>query len=324
MKFFLFGIFLFSLVLPALAEDTGPFAPPCPGCPEFDIRPYPHTGLWIDPERPGTGINVDVQDGLMAAFYYGYRDDGSPIWYVFSGHLQKSDAEDAYWELEADLIEASNGEPVDGDYQAPDLEVAGAIRVDIMQRHLLRFSIDGGPYRRMVPQVFGSHVVQPFAPAADVHLPDFKGLENRFEVDDGMSYAPWITVHYAPRGISPLFPEGFSRFGYAFAYWRVHWGAVSINPHSGHYNIQFYEITSPGHWQQSGEIDCGPADEIAGANSHPGVVGDDPVCHAFVHPSIPDDELRIYYMPLGDLGDRRFTAVSEDGWVMEGIRLRYD
>jgi hypothetical protein len=322
MKFLSCGIFLITLVPAALAEDTGPFAPPCTGCPEFDISPYPHTGLWIDPERPGTGINVDVQDGLMAAFYYGYRDDGSPIWYIFSGHLQKSDAEDTYWELEADLIEASNGEPVNGDYQAPDIEVAGAIKIDILQRHLLRFSIDGGPYRRMVPQVFGSHVVQPFAPDANVHLPDFKDLD--LEVEGELPYAPWIIVHYAPRGGSQTNPEGFSRWGYAVVYSRVYWGRARVNPNNGHYSIRFAEFDAPPHIQDSGEIECGPADEIRGQNSHPDVVGDDPVCHAWVYPPIPDNDLRIYYMPLGDLGDRRFTAVSEDGWVMEGIRLRYD
>ena len=321
MKILLFGIVLI-LSSAALAEGTGPFAPQCPGCPEFDIRPFPHTGLWIDPERPGTGINIDVQDGIMAAFYYGYRDDGSPIWYVFSGHLEESDADDAYWELEADLIEASNGEPVNGDYRAPDLEVAGAIKVDIMQRHLLRFSIDGGPYRRMVPQVFGSHVVQPFAPDANIHLPDFKDLD--LEVEGQLPYAPWIIAQYAPRGDSQTNPDGFSRWGYALVFWRVYWGYVSVNPNNGVYSIIFDDFNSPPRVQMSGEIQCGPADEIGGQNSHPGVVGDDPLCHAYIHPAAPGNDLRIYYMPLGDLGDRRFTAVSEDGWVMEGRRVRYD
>lgn len=40
-------------------------------------------------------------------------------------------------------------------------------------------------------------------------------------------------------------------------------------------------------------------------------------------PSTPP-EGRVYFMPIGNMGDRRFTAVSEDGWVMEGFRLGYD
>ena len=306
----------------ATAEDVGPFAPPCPGCPAFDVQPYPHTGLWFDPQRGGTGINIDVQDRIMAAVYYGYRDDGSPVWYVFSGELQRSEAEDAYWELEADLIETVDGESFTSGYRAPDVMVAGKIRVEIMQRHLLRFSVDDGPYRRMVPQVFGSHVAQPFAPDADLLLPDFK--DHDLEVEGSLPYAPWIIIQYAPRGGSQTNPDGFSRWGYAQVNSAVYWGSMNIVENTGRYYITFYRFDAPPHIHMSGEIRCGTADDIRGQNDLPSIVGEDTLCSAFINPAAPGNNLRIFYMPLGDLGDRRFTAVSDDGWVMEGIRLRYD
>jgi len=207
------------LLTTALAsDDDGPFAPPCPDCPEYNTRPpYPHTGLWYNPQRSGTGINIDMQNGIMAAVYYGYREDGEPIWYIFSGELQRSAAEDAYWELEAALYKAANGEPINGDYRIPDTEAVGSIHVEIMQRHLLRFSIDGGPYRRMAPQMFGSHFFRPFEPDSDVWVPDFQGA-GLFE-SEGLNETPWVIVQ--------MNPEGNTRWGFGYMSYTPHWGRSS-------------------------------------------------------------------------------------------------
>ncbi len=37
-----------------------------------------------------------------------------------------------------------------------------------------------------------------------------------------------------------------------------------------------------------------------------------------------DAPREFFFMPIADLTDRRFRAVSESGWVLEGFRLSYD
>src|SRR5690554_5018235 len=133
----------------AAVADEGPYAPACPNCPEYiSPPPYPHTGLWHNPQRSGTGINIDVQNGTMTAVYYGYRDDGSAVWYLTSGKLVQSDQQDVYWTLEADLIETFNGEPVNGEHRLPEHESAGTLHLEVLQRHLIQFSINEGPTQR--------------------------------------------------------------------------------------------------------------------------------------------------------------------------------
>ncbi|HSH26496.1 MAG TPA: hypothetical protein VK972_01805 [Wenzhouxiangella sp.] len=327
MKHAFLALALTILTTSVLADDDGPFAPPCPNCPEYNTRPpYPHTGLWYNPQRSGTGINIDVQNGIMAAVYYGYREDGEPIWYVFSGELERSQAEDAYWELETDLYKASNGEPVNGEYRSPDSEIAGSIHVEVMQRHLLRFSIDGGPYRRMAPQVFGSHIFQPFKPESDVWVPDFRDA-GIFE-NEGWDQTPWVIVQ--------MNPDGQTRYGFGYMSYTTHWGRSS-EVHSSVpfvYTIRFSEFPALPESYDSAVIECGPAEDVGGGTHNAHIWGErfngrtEPICIVWSYagnpPGTTQENLRRYVMPVGNMGDRRFSAVSEDGWVIEGFRLMYD
>jgi hypothetical protein len=43
------------------------------------------SGLWFDPATSGQGFNLQVIDGGLFGFYYGY-DDGDPLWLIFDVH----------------------------------------------------------------------------------------------------------------------------------------------------------------------------------------------------------------------------------------------
>jgi len=301
--------------------DTGPWAPPCTDCPQFTTPPYPHTGLWFNPQRPGTGINIDVQNGVMTAMYYGYREDGSSVWFLASGELQKSEADDAYWELETDLFEAADGEPPGADpgepHQEPDMTVAGNLHVEIMQRNLLRFRIDDGPTVRMVPMVFRSeaNTTAFFPEHSDYRMPNFEdGRE--LDVEGDQPYAPWMIVQ--------LNPEGGSRWGYAYTGPFAHWGKVRGSPNSGPVSFDFWFFDSFPHILDSARLLCGTMDEISEVYTSIQYEGSEPICLAYVNSGFQPEETRAYFMPIANMGDRRFTAVSEDGWIIEGFRLMYD
>ncbi|QOC21322.1 hypothetical protein IC757_09665 [Wenzhouxiangella sp. AB-CW3] len=314
----LYTLFVLALCsISVLAEEVGPYAPACPGCPEFKKPPYPKSGLWFDPERSGTGINIDVQNGIMAAVYYGYREDGEPVWYTFSGKLEKSEGDNSYRELEADLYRTTNGEVINGEYRHPDYEVVGNIHFEVMQRHLIRFSIDGGSYRRLVPQVFGSGQVPLFEPEASYRLPQYTAEHEGVELDVTTS---WIIMFYKNEDD----PDEFDHSRETHVLRNELMAKMRVPSDESHLSMTFWEREGNINVQHAGDIDCRRADDFSGQNVLPEITGDEPLCIAYTFHPVPDDEIRLFYMPIGNLGDRSFQAVSPDGWVMEGIRVDYN
>lgn len=47
----------------------------------------PESGWWWNPDEPGTGFNLEIQDTFIFVAYYGYDDDGFPTWYLAGGQL---------------------------------------------------------------------------------------------------------------------------------------------------------------------------------------------------------------------------------------------
>lgn len=300
------------------AAEPGPWAPPCLGCPQFTRPPYPHTGLWFNPERPGTGINIDVQNGIMSAIYYGYREDGSAVWLLASGRLELAEASDVYWELETDLLEAVGGRPIgsgpaEGPHVEPQMLTAGTLHIEILQRNLLRFRINDGASEQMMPMMFGSQISNFFPEGSNFRLPNWEeGRELDEETPGGQT--AWVIVQTNPQGdqfwelgrMTPLPQSGFAGYSESQRLLRYHF-------------VFYGSIVSP---TVSGTITCGRIDDLAEqySNSMAGWSGEEPICTAI---SFGGDGKR-YFMPLGNMGDRRFSAVAEDGSVMEGFRLLYD
>jgi hypothetical protein len=309
-------LLLSSLAFTAQAEQ-GPLAPPCSGCPVHSQPPYPQVGFWYDPERPGTGFTVDIQDGRFAAAYYGFDEAGDTVWYIVNGTLSRSEAADAYWEVEAPLIEFADGQALNGEYRAPQHVEAGTMRVEFMQRNLMRFSVDGGAERRMVPLVYGTDMHAYFPAQTDFQLPHYGSSDiNLFEREK-----PWIIVETNPAQLE--MPGESGRPGYGHASTLIHWAnAAAPQASQPTFRMNFAVYDGFHYSPDRVYIKCGLPDEIVftGQTLVSGLEADKPICTV----RVVDGDVRFYYMPLADLGDRRFKAVDEEGRVIEGFRLNHD
>ena len=71
----------------------------------------PQSGIWvIDAEltgKPGRGMQIEVQDGVLVFTYFGYKANGSPTFYLGSGPLANNS-------FQATLSEYGNGTAVGG------------------------------------------------------------------------------------------------------------------------------------------------------------------------------------------------------------------
>lgn len=120
----------------------GPFVP-CVGCENLSQATYPESGIWHNPEQsPGSALDIEIQNGILAGFFYGYSNNGQPEWQIVSGKLLNSEENGILWELETTLTRAEGGSCIDCEFIPPDQITEGAvIRLEFMQRNYLRVSI---------------------------------------------------------------------------------------------------------------------------------------------------------------------------------------
>lgn len=296
--------------------------PECEACPEFATPPYPHSGWWSNPSESGTGINLDVQDGIAGGNLYAYEEDGSPIWYQFSGALEQVEDPNVYWTLTAELLAFSGGQTLNGEYSYPEHEVVGTISLEFLRRNLLRFQVDDGPVRTMSTLMFGAGSDQYFEPESNIEAPSFtEGSPVNREVRS----APWIIAQINPDGET-------GRYGVASIFWRPHWGTTGSDPDSDSrtsYSIDFWDYDAPPHVANSGGLSCGTGEQLFedyGGNTllPEGIFEEEHFCLMFVYAGNPDSGERVYFIRVGDITDRNFVGVSEDGWVVKGLRLLYN
>ena len=50
------------------------------------LDPDALTGAWYDPASPGQGFNLQLSPAGLFGYYYGYDDDGQPLWLAFGNH----------------------------------------------------------------------------------------------------------------------------------------------------------------------------------------------------------------------------------------------
>ncbi|MDX1568998.1 MAG: M12 family metallo-peptidase [Xanthomonadales bacterium] len=56
-----------------------------PDDPARSLRP--NGGLWLNPDRPGTGLDIQNFGNQLSALWYTYEPDGQPVWYFSAGEL---------------------------------------------------------------------------------------------------------------------------------------------------------------------------------------------------------------------------------------------
>ncbi len=72
----------------------------------------PETGWWWNPNEPGRGFALEIQNGRIFLAGFMYDDAGNPVWYVSTGAMNAPDFYDGVWSQYA------NGQTLTGRYKS--------------------------------------------------------------------------------------------------------------------------------------------------------------------------------------------------------------
>lgn len=88
----------------------------------------PESGLYWDPNQPGTGFNIEIQDNFLFAVFYVYDEFGYPIWYTTSGFL------DGNSYFEGDILISEDGQCFGCQWQQNNSYVTdfGQVQIDFI------------------------------------------------------------------------------------------------------------------------------------------------------------------------------------------------
>ncbi len=314
---------ILALVLALLAGTAwaqhGPRIPPCEGCPVSETeRPYPRTGMWFDPERDGSGINLEVQNGVAFGLFFSYTEDGDPVWYEFSGRLRPvEDGGEGYWTLSSDLVRFTGGACIDCPYRAPEIAGSrGRFDLTVIQRNLISYTLDGGETYRMLPLVWGTPMSVEFPEVSDHGQPMFPRDEQVSPWGFESGKVPWMLALRTPDPGTGLYLQSSAVF----------WVSSGSAANRREFLMNFFQI-----FAHSPELvipitmACGSVDE---PNVHGDIppdlrerLGSEPLC--ILRRQVGTGLFNFYMAPLGNVGDDYFIATAEDGSVIEGHRLLY-
>ena len=287
-----FALLLALWIAPAIAQDSPGY--PCQGCvadqPLFTV---PTSALWYVVGRPGTGLSMTVQGGYVVGTYYGFTETGAPLWYLFTGPLERPADAPNRLRLTANLQRIENGACLGCAWQAPDfLPSPGVATLEFDQANHATLAIDGAAPLSMVPFIAGVGYTRLFPSYTDHNFPDLEGY--------------WVVVHEIPQ------PDGKWRYG-------AHIGKVLPNPYATPDEISLWFLE-----ESSGPLDsyivltiqCRFNADIPGR--------DDPHSH-----DVPDcwlnDAGLDFPLPYANIGASRISAVHpETGVRLTMYRLEYD
>jgi hypothetical protein len=311
---------LFLLALAASAwSATGPRIPPCEGCPVSPTElPYPRAGMWYDPARDGTGMNLEVQNGVAVGTWHGFDQDGLPMWYQFAGDLAPMpEGEDGYWQLEAPLAQFVGGNCIDCPYRPSEVAgVRGMLRLKVIQRNLISYQIDGGEEYRMLPLVWGTPMPQIFPEVSDHGQPMVPPSDWASPWAPAAGLTPWtVTLRTPIRAPNVQYVEMIGTF----------WLTTVADSPGMNYALSFGRPYAPG--SQIVEeflVRCG-ARSATWPNQLPSeldeTLGHEPMCIA--RQVLGASDFKFYVAPLADVGDDYVRFTATDGAVIEGARLLY-
>jgi hypothetical protein len=296
--------------------QEGPRVPSCEGCPtSLTERPYPRPGMWWDPARNGTGMNLEAQNGVVVGTWHGFDESGAPMWYQFAGGLESiPEGEDGYWRVEAPLTEFSGGNCIDCPYQPSEVAgTRGTIELKVLQRNLISYRIDGGEEFRMQPLVWGTPMPDQFPESSDHGQPIFPDDERVSEWSLGYGMTPWVLVFRVPNPPDRAY----------LASSAVYWVSVTRRDTDTPYMMNFFQVLGPELYVPV-NMQCGRV-ETLWVNSLPESLrtslGPEPIC--ILRRVIGPGTFTYYVTALGNVGDEYFVATAEDGSAVEGHRLLY-
>jgi len=276
---------LYSFASPALAQQ-GPLIP-CVGCDSLTQAPFPETGSWYNPDQSGTGINLEIQNGFLTAFYYGYTAEGLPEWQLINGPLVRSTQEGLLWELDTTMLYIQGGNCIGCDYQPPMSPSEGpAIKLEFLQRNYLSITIGNSPSQFYVPILYGSEGMKYFEEQTPYVFPKYSN-ETYFMVVTKPNTdppSPWLWESF----IMPIGPGIFASDESKLVY------------------KTWIPTPPPGPDVLADLIVC----ELDQLSNEPG-------CKWVFGP-------KEYVIPIANMSDSRIFGEAEDGSTIEGYRLNYD
>lgn len=295
---------LLSLGMYAQAQQ-GPDVP-CDGCDSFAYPTGPETGFWYNPNQSGSGLNLDLQQGRVAGSYYGYDEDGEPEWYQFSAKLEVSELENVFWEATTKLQRFSGGNCINCEYKPPTTVSAGPeLSLLFRQRNHLELRFDDGPSQFFVPLVYGSPGTAFFPEVTDYVLPDFDVGTGFlfFEYNSAVPTVSAAAISSEKNQVSPETSPVPPLFGSTASYFELLRNAEATEDGGISYDLMTFLLG----YEPSGQtITCG---ESQGKGELGCVVWFDGV---------------EYFMPLANFSHLGFHAISDEGRVLQAIRLFYD
>lgn len=292
---FLFVLFLSTQLL----AQAGPELP-CIDCEQLTKKVTPSTGFWYNPEQSGSGLSIEVKKSTVFGAYYGYNDEGKPIWFTFVGQLQPSNKSGVMWELDSDLLEFKDGNNLNSDYQAPILlESDHQIHIEFNHMNHASFSVDNGLVQNIVPLSYGVEHKAYFPEKTSLRIPNLQGFwvfSLRVNTDIHSEFQSFISGFHTPfmaylrRGSLQQFEDGTSSISFS---------VIELQP-------------VPELGLIIGDVFChtflDESNDIRG-----------PVCtfSAFV------DEVRSYKMTMGGIGIDNLFGETEDGYTFKAFRYDY-
>ncbi len=280
-----FLILMFLSISAAYAQE-GPIVP-CVGCDSLTQAPFPETGLWFNPEQtPGSGLNFEIQNGVLAGFFYGYATDGKPEWQLVSGALVPSEVEGVLWELETTLTRADGGSCIGCEFNPPQITEGETIRLEFMQRNYMRISIGGVFDQFFVPFTYGSPAVAYFPGKTPYLFPSFDLDEFIFILRPQESTVYWSSF------LATANPE-----------------TVSLEDGKKVVIYKFTDLLAP-------LVTPAPPPRVIVRCK---IEALDVACELELV-----WEEKIFKLPIGNFGGNRLFAEAVDGATIEGIRLDYD
>lgn len=278
----------------ALAQERPAY--PCQGC--LDDRPsfaMPSSALWYAVERPGTGLSMTVQGGFLVGVYYGFTEAGKPLWYLFTGMLERPQDAPNRLRLVAPLQRVENGPCLGCSWHVPDfLPSPGNATLEFDQANHATLSINGAPSMDMVPFIAGVDHTRLLPSFTDYDFPDLDGT--------------WVAVQEIPQS------DGSRRFASHIG--RI--ASLAVTDEIAGWLLM--EESGPADGYVLLNLDCRFNRDIPGQpDPHSREVPD---CWLS---DIVDGEIRDFPVPYANIGASRISAVEpETGVRLTMYRLEYN
>lgn len=106
----------------------------------FQVSAFtPESGQYWDPDEPGSGYAIEIQDNYLFVTFYVYDEDGFPIWYTSEGFLDGNSS------FESQMVYFSGGQCLGCYWQANEAELSGygTINIEFLTETTAEFTVLG-------------------------------------------------------------------------------------------------------------------------------------------------------------------------------------